>query len=450
MNTRNLFVTVALLFSAGSVYAQTGAQTNTPFGSGEDSIRCRQNISLFTTHARSGNFQEAYDFWLKAYEECPASTKNIYIYGVRIAEWRLQNEQDPAKRQEALDMLLKLYDDRAKYFGDDPKYGLDFIMASKVSDYMRYMGDQTDYNKIYSWIKPAIDQYGQNATPRALFYLGYSSLNKAIKDEAWHDNYVKDYTYVTEALDKQLATADDAAKEEIQPLKTQTDELFALSGLADCETLVRMYGDKLEANKTDTTFLKNMLGMFHASDCENHSLYFQASKYLFAVQPSATAAMGLAKEAMESNRYDEASKYLQQAISLSKSARDRAACNYTLGLLEMRQGRYASARTYCNKALAEDASMGDALILIAQMYAATANSIFPGDAIKARCVYYLAVDKLQRAKTIDPSCAPRANRLIGQYSRNFPSPADVFMHPDLEKGKSLYIGGWIGESTVIR
>ena len=444
MNARNL------LFTASTAFAQTGVQTNTPFGSGEDSIRCRQNISLFTSYAKTGNYKDAYDFWEKAYEECPASTKNIYIYGVKISEWRLQNEQDPAKRQQIIDKILKLYDDRVKYFGEDPKYGTDYIMASKISDYMQYMGDKTDYDKVYEWIKPTIDQHGENATPRALFYYAYSSLNKAIRNEAWHETYIKDYTFASQAMEKQLEVADEKGKEFIQPLKTQIDELFAQSGLADCNTLVKMYGDKLEENKTDTTFLKNMLGMFHASDCETHPLYFQANKYLFAVQPSAIAAMGLAKEAMEGNRYNEASDYLQKAIELSKSAKDRAACNYTLCLLAMKQGSYSTARSYCNKALAEDPAMGDALILIAQMYAATANTVFPGDAIKARCVYFLAVDKLQRAKNIDPSCAPRANRLISQYSRNFPSPADVFMHPDLEKGKSLFVGGWIGESTVIR
>ncbi|MCT9925354.1 hypothetical protein N7272_14425, partial [Enterococcus faecalis] len=121
----------------------------------------------------------------------PASTKNIYIYGVKISEWRLQNEQDPAKRQQIIDKILKLYDDRVKYFGEDPKYGTDYIMASKISDYMQDMGDKTDYDKVYEWIKPAIDQHGENATPRALFYYAYSSLNKAIRKEAWHETYIK-------------------------------------------------------------------------------------------------------------------------------------------------------------------------------------------------------------------------------------------------------------------
>lgn len=449
MYAKKLFAAAALLFSASTAFAQTGIETNTPFGSGEDSIRCRQNISIFTSNAKSGNYKDAYSFWKKAYEECPGSTKNIYIYGVKIAEWQLGNEKDPAKRQEIINRILKLYDDRANYFGDDPKYGTDYIMASKVSDYMRLAGNATDYSLVYDWIKPAIDKYGENATPRALFYFAYSSLNKAIKDEAWHETYINDHTFSAQALDKQLSVADEKSKEFIAPLKDQIDQLFAQSGLADCKTLVKMYGGKLEANKADTTFLKNMIAMFQTSGCETEQIYFQANKYLFDIQPSATSAMGLAKEAMEKNDYNEASQYLQKAIELSQNAKDRAACNYTLGMLAMRQGSYSSARSYCNKALAEDPNMGDALILIAQMYAATANNIFPNDAIKARCVYYLAVDKLYRAKKIDPKCAPRADRLINQYSRHFPSPADVFMHPDLEKGQTLYIGGWIGESTTI-
>ena len=44
-------------------YAQKGVDTGTPFGSGEDSVRCITNISLFVPYAKAGNFKDAYEFW---------------------------------------------------------------------------------------------------------------------------------------------------------------------------------------------------------------------------------------------------------------------------------------------------------------------------------------------------------------------------------------------------
>ena len=68
----------------------------------------------------------------------------------------------------------------------------------------------------------------------------------------------------------------------------------------------------------------------------------------------------------------------------------------------------------------------------------------------ARAVYYAAIDKFQKAKSVDPSIADEANTLIGSYSAHLPSTEEIFMHPDLEKGKSFSIGGWIGETTIVR
>ncbi len=450
MKIKVLFAAIAFSLTASIAFAQTGAQSGTAFGSGEDSIRCRQNISLFTQYAKTENYKDAYEFWKIVHDECPASTKNIYIYGNRIYEWLIQNESDATKKAQYVDQLLSLYDDRAKYFGDDPKFGEDYIVSSKIADYMKYKAASIDYNSIYSWVKPLVDKSGKATSPMVLYYFSFASLNKAIQDKNWHDNYINDYMFVAEAFDDQIAKADDASKAELQPLKQQTDELFAQSGLADCTTLNKLYGDKLDAHQSDAKFLRTMMELYRVSDCESNPLFFKASKYLFAVEPSATAAMGLAKEAMDTKRWSEANEYLLKAIELSTNAKDRAACYYTLGALSMQQGSYGTARNYCYKALEEDPNMGDALILVAQMYAASANNIFPDDGTKARCVYFLAVDKLERARSIDPSSAAKANRLIGQYRQYFPSPADIFMHPELEAGKSFYVGGWIGESTTIR
>ena len=106
----------------------------------------------------------------------------------------------------------------------------------------------------------------------------------------------------------------------------------------------------------------------------------------------------------------------------------------------------AQARNYANKVLAENPNSGQALIVLAQMTANAASSYFPDDKIKQRCVYYLVINKLRRAASVDPQVAGQANRLIATYSRFLPSAQDIFMHPELKKGSTLNIGG---ESVVI-
>ena len=252
------------------------------------------------------------------------------------------------------------------------------------------------------------------------------------------------------AVEAAEATGDTVRIEYVRSLKGQLDMLFVQSGLAKCDMLVKIYGKDLEANKENIAFLQAMLDMFRNADCEKDPLYFKASKYLFAIKPTAASALGLAKEAMSANKNAEATEFLNKAISLTSDKNIKASCYYTLAVMSMNARQYSQSRAYCQKAMAENPSMGSPLILIAKMYAATASSIFPGDALKQRCVFYLVLDKLERARSIDSRVAGEAASLIAQYRRHLPSSSDVFMHPELDKGKSFYVGGWIGESTTIR
>jgi len=55
-----------------------------------------------------------------------------------------------------------------------------------------------------------------------------------------------------------------------------------------------------------------------------------------------------------------------------------------------------------------------------------------------------------KAKQVDSSCAEEANELIRRYSPHFPSKDDMFFKPELNEGKSFFVGGWIGENTTCR
>ena len=109
--------------------------------------------------------------------------------------------------------------------------------------------------------------------------------------------------------------------------------------------------------------------------------------------------------------------------------------------------QFSRAKQYANKAISFNPNKGDAYILIAQMYAASPN--WSDEGALNKCTYYAAIDKLQRAKSVDPSVAEKANELIRTYSAYVPKDEDLFFL-GLKKGNSVTIGGWIGETTTIR
>lgn len=449
MKLKKSFVAVAMALFASSAMAQTGVASGTPFGSGQDSVRCRQNLSLFGSFAKTGSFQDAYEPWTKAYAECPGSSKNIYVIGVRILKWKIEQEKDTKKRAALLADLMKLYDTRAKYFGDDAKYGTDVIMANKINDYLALAGEGIQYADAYGWAKPVVDEQEASATPQLLYLYVYTSRAIAQKDEKKHETYINDYLRASELMDKQLEAAgdDEDAKKKIEAFKQPMDTDFASSGLAGCDILEKIYTtDKVNAAKGDKPFLQRTCQLFLGAGCDAPA-YFLASRHLFDLEPSAGAAMGLAGKAIKDKNYSEANSYLQQAIKLSDKTSDKVKCYELLADLAMMQGNYGAARTHSNSALALNPKSGKSLIKIATMLGSAADDIFPSDKVKQRAVYFLVIDKLRAAAAADPSVSGEANRLISRYSAQLPSPQDIFMHPELKSGQSFNVPGY-GTTTI--
>ncbi len=454
MKIKVFLLAIGCLIGTFGAYAQKGVDNGTPFGSGEDSIRCITNISLFVPYAKAGNYKDAYEFWKIAYEECPAATKDIYLYGTRIVAWEIGNEADPAKRDALIDKLMGVYDQRVKYFGDDNRYGKDWIVSRKAQDYFQYKGDNADPKLMYQWTKEVVDQYGDKTESLAVSYFMLASNLLLSADENHKETYIQDYLKASAILDSQIAAATASNNEKelaaLQPLKSGLDNGFANSGAADCETLQNLYGEKVEQNKDNLPYLKETVSLLRRMRCNEIEAYFAASEYAHRLEPTAESAMGLAGRAVKRNDYNTAIQYFEEAASMETDNATKAEDYYMIALLLFEQNNYSKSRQYCQKAIEANPNYGKPYILIGQMYAKTASSVYPNDAVMRKVVYYAAVDKFERARQVDPEAASEAANLINTYRAHFPSTEDIFMHPDLEKGKSVTIGGWIGERTTIR
>lgn len=437
--------------AVGSVAsAQTGVASGTQWGVGQDSIRCRQNLSLFSSAAKAQNYQEALAPWTSAYAECPASSKNIYIYGVGIIKWKISQEQDATKRQALIEDLMKLYDDRIKYFGDDARHGRDVILNNKITDYLAYHPEDADYGKIYSWSKEAIEYAKENSVPQLFHFYTYSSQMLARRDTTLIETYINDYLLSSELLDKQYAAIGDNEKlrEAAEANKAAIDRAFAESGLAGCDILRKVYTvEKVNERKSDKAYLESTCNLFLAAGCDD-DVYYTAARHLFEIEPNAKAAMGLAGNAVRERNFGATQEYLQKAVEVATNNSDKLKCYELMASIAMQQGNYSTARSAANSALQINPKSGRSLITLARLIANSADNIFPDDKVMQRSVYYLVIDRLRAALAADPSVAREANSLISQYSQMLPSAADIFMHPKLNRGESFTVPGH--GTTIIR
>jgi hypothetical protein len=275
------------------------------------------------------------------------------------------------------------------------------------------------------------------------------------KDEAGHRaKFVQDFLRCSSIFDTQIKAAQAANNQKLldnlMAMKAGIEKGFSGSGAADCETLQKIYADQVEANKDNLDFLKETLTLLRRAGCQEIDAYFKASEYAYQKEKTAEIAFGMGNQSIKKHDYASAERYLTEAADMATEKDMKENIYYTLAALASQQHAYPKMRNYCHKVLELNPNNGKAYILIGNAYAASASGIYPDDPVKRKCVYYAAVDKLMKARSVDPSVAGEAGALIGRYSSYFPTTEEIFMHPDLNKGAGFTVGGWIGEHTTIR
>ncbi len=77
---------------------------------------CVMYTSLFHESAKNKQYADALDPWMNVYKTCPSYSKNVYIDGDKIVEWKIsQCQVGSAEYNEWRKLLLTLHDKRIKY-----------------------------------------------------------------------------------------------------------------------------------------------------------------------------------------------------------------------------------------------------------------------------------------------------------------------------------------------
>ncbi len=439
---------IAGLLFTGSAFAQKGVEDGSKFGHGEDSLRCLENLSLYYEYYKQKNYAEAYPKWEIAFNECPASNKNLYSHGERIVEGLYRKEKDAAKKAEYYDLLMKVYDQRAKYFGNDKRYPTAYIMGKKAITMLRYNRDNTEVIKeAQPLLENSYKELGVKTQYPALLTYMINSAAMYKLNELSGEKLVDVYTNVTETLNTQK-TALPKYADKIQETIVNVEKIFAQSGAANCETLAEIFGPQLANHTEDLAWLKRVNRLLNKSDCGESELFYHSSEYLHKIEPSSSSAFGLSHMYMKTGDLDKAISYLSDAISLEEDPDSKAKYHNTLGLIYMSQKKYSQTRAEARKAIALRSDWGAPYILIGKAYAASASS-YGSTEFEHKTVYWAAIDQFAKAKSVDADALAEANENIALYSQYFPNTEEIFFQ-GLKAGDSYKIGGWIGVTTTVR
>ncbi|MDR2938235.1 MAG: tetratricopeptide repeat protein, partial [Prevotellaceae bacterium] len=398
------------LLSVAILLGLNAARAQQPNTSSED---CLKNISLYSDYVKQNNLKEALPFWRNAFCCCPdevrtkypSSNTNLYVNGIRIAKYLVDNATDEALKEKYVDTLLWLHDQRAALSPAQKKAAL----WRKAVDYAKYRPQEVQ--QIYDLCREAV-QLQQNASESSIIVLYMQQANLLYTESKIKAEEVLNlYGELTKILDTQKANGKDVAQ-----VRENIDELFLRSGVASCENLVALYAPKFAETPNDAEFLQKLVNVLSANMCTTEKIYFEASEALYKVSPSADAAVKLAGVFKQQGDYAKVKDYYQKAVEMEADNAAKSKLYVELGnTLNRDMSSPKEARDMAKKALELDPKNGYAYFLLGEIYAGEKNC--GSNDFEKRTVYWVAVDCYEKAKQVDPSLTETADKYIVVYKQ---------------------------------
>jgi hypothetical protein len=264
-------------------------------------IECAVNLSTMSEFMKMDLFDYALPSWRKVFDECPASSRNIYLYGARIYQAVIEREKNDERREGLVDTLMLIYERRIKNFGQE---GL--VSGRKGIDLLKYRPEAIQ--EAYGCLKRSVNLSAKNAEETILVTYMQTSVylfrNGKIQEQEVIDNYL----VISDILSQRI-----------------------LSGEKDQSGAALM--------KVETIFSESGAGIGKRG-CQDSELFASASESLYAIEPSALAAFNLAILFAQKEDFTKARKLALEAAGLRSGWGDPF---ILIGNL------YASSSYICNK-----------------------------------------------------------------------------------------------------
>ncbi len=428
---------------------------------------CMTNLSIYAEHAKVKNYDAAYEPWKMVYENCPDINKANFSYGERILKDKIKKSSG-ADQDGYITELMDVYDNSIKYF--PTKFSKADVAIDKAL--LMYDHKMASDEELYGMLDTAFNEDKKNfKNPKAL-YLYFSTLvdlhNAGKKDlQEVFDNYddvtekvEEENKKLTNALAKILAKEDAGTaltskeKKQKKAYTTNSESYGKIAGsidsklgaLADCGNLIPLYQKNFDAKKNDVKWVKRAVGRMFSKECTDDPMFQKLFEAQLALDPSADAFVYGGNIKLKSGDTNGAIADFDKALQLETDSYKRSNIAYKVATVFRRKGSKSNARKYAQKALDYNSANGKAYLLIANLYATSANAC-GSTAFEKRAIYWKAANMADKAARVDPSLSSRAKKSAASYRAKAPSKEMIFSSG--KAGQTITFSCWVGGSVKV-
>lgn len=437
---KKYIISIALLFTISS---QVYSQSEIPYGMSE-----LQAYSLFYENFRQGDYDMALQFGRWMLEKKPESIQGNSRFNLHTQYERMitvytefsKRETDPSMRSAYLDTALTIYEDAFATFSEDEidYYRWHFNRGRFLQEHQSNISGgmdraYEDYEKAYELDKERLTQAGDGYYIQILL-----------------NNYVSnnDRDRALELIDEVEPIAGASLLNVIDEIR---DSLFS-----DPAERIEFLQSRLDANPGDLSLITELASLFENQG--NRAKAIEYAEKLYEIEKSFENTRRLADYAKADGQNQKAIGYIREALNITNDNNVKKRLNLELSEIYQNEGNLRTARQLAREASSLDQNWGQPYIQIAGIYASAISQCTSGRQMDRddKTVYWLVLDYLDRARSVDQSTASTVTRQYNSYRPVTPSTEDKFFR-GWETGDSLRIGSnisecyaWIDESTTVR
>jgi len=433
---------VILLFIAG--FSTTAmAQSEPPYGMSEIAA-----YSIFYDNYTQGDYDMALQFGRWMLEKKPREIEGFGRFSLptqynrmrRIYTEKAEQQEDPSLKEAYLDSALIVFDDALNTFNEEEidTFEWQFNLGQFYQRHSSFIED--GMSKAYAMYEELFNENPERLTEAADGYYARILLQKYVNDgEREKALSMIDIIEPIAGPDLQGAISD------------ARNDIFS-----DPVERIEFLENQLAEDPENTELLNELATLYEGQG--NREKAIEMAQKLYELEPNFENTRQLAEIEMENARYSDANKYLKEAAEKAPNNMTRRDILLEISDTYQNMNNFQQARQYARQASELDPNWGQPYIKIARIYAATISSCTGNRKIDRddRRVYWLVLDYLDKARSVDSSVSNEVQRLYNAYEPVLPSDEDKFFR-GWEAGDQISIDGsqyecysWINETTTVR
>jgi tetratricopeptide (TPR) repeat protein len=407
---------------------------------GDNPELAKEKYSLYIEYYKQENYKEAWTPLQELYGLAPQVNKGIYVHGINIIKVFIKemkaasNFKENPRADVLIDSMMWIYDQRIANFGEKG-----YVLGWKGADL--FVNRTKDYEIAYDILKESIDLEKYKSRVTVPYYFMYASASKLKTKKHDKEQFMKDYEMCVDIFNYNIENSD--KKESWMDISDKTVQIIA--PLLECEDLIGFYTTSYSDDCSKLESLKTAQSILMVKECTADPLFMKISKTVFGCEPSFNGAKAIGVAEYQSENYDEALKYFEEALKLADNDDEKFEIYMNMAAANNNKGALSAARSYALEAAKLKPEDGKPNVLIGDLYAKSAKTC-GADAFEKATVYWIACD--QYSVAINKG-SEEASARHAKYKPYWPKREEAFFR-NIEEGQSVSIGCWIGGTTTAR